>query len=100
MTATAAKATIATAAVNNFLMQNVSSSLCLPLPLLAGSVGRMPEGHRAFDERDHPVKCRAGDGCERNLGPNHVEAQPADLGRNAKAHADNGGSEEFCDDGP
>ena len=60
----------------------------------------MPEGHRrARASASDPVEGRAGQRRHRDLGPDHVEAHPADFGRDAKAHADDRRAEEFRHDG-
>src|ERR1700759_3828050 len=52
-----------------------------------GPVRRVPESCRAFGQRDKTVESHSGEGCERDLRPDHVDGHAARFGRDAKTDA-------------
>ena len=64
------------------------------------AIGRMPEGHAALDERDERRRtAEPASAATAIVRPDHVDVHAADLGRDAKAHADDRRAEELGDDG-
>src|ERR1700712_246890 len=69
------------------------SLFCLLRP--STTDGRMPERDGAFDERHHPIEDGPRERSDCDFRPDHLHIELADLGRDAKAHADDRCTEEF-----
>src|SRR5581483_8691434 len=63
-----------------------------------GPIRGMPESCRAFGQRDKTVEDHAGEGSERNLGPDHVDRHAPGLGGDAESDALRRRAEELCND--
>src|SRR5688572_3797118 len=78
----------------------ISSAIFPYLPRLSATDRRMPERGGAFQQCHHTIEDGARHRRDGDLRPNHIDIHPPNLGRNAKAHADDRSTEELRDNGP